>query len=164
MSKARDYLSDLRRYHLPNARTKASNAWHRAAGRHIRTARGWISNARAERAQRRGRRDLPRRAADSLRSSLPVFRNRIDPATGRPNRDSRGLGRATDRELARWAPQRREAARAPGASRTVPVRTAPVSRAGRNAADVVSRARADHFLRDRAARDQTHDRPGRSSR
>ena len=106
MSRLRDYLSDLRRYYLPETATRARDAWHRAAGRRIEGARGRIANARAARARQRGRRDLPRRAADNLRSSLPVYRSRINPGTGRPNRDSRALGRTCDAALARMAPRR----------------------------------------------------------
>lgn len=99
MSSLRDHLHDLR-WRAANGRTHASNAWYRAVGRHIWGARGRLHNARVVRAQQRGRRDLPRRAADSLRSSLPVYRNRINPATGRPNHDSRRTGRLLDADLA----------------------------------------------------------------
>jgi len=103
VSKARDYAGDLRRYYLPKARTHASNAWHRAAGRHIQTVRGRLSNARNLRDIQRGRRDLPRRAADQVRSRTPVYRNRINRATGRPHRDDRDMGRSSDKTLTRLA-------------------------------------------------------------
>jgi hypothetical protein len=125
MSKVRDYVSDAPVYARIGANrihVRASNAWHRAAGHRIqeargrlsnaRAARGRLSNARAARARQRGRRDLPRRAADNIRSSAPVYRNRVDPSTGRPNRDSRQIGRTIDESLARMAPQRRRDARA----------------------------------------------------
>jgi hypothetical protein len=107
VSRARDYMSDLRRYYLPAARTRASNAWHRAAGQHIQGARGRFSNWRNQRAWDRGGRDLPCRAGDQARSRTPVVRNRINPATERPHRDDRQLGRTADRSLARMAPARR---------------------------------------------------------
>lgn len=95
----RDHLSDLRAW-LGNGRVSVSNAWYRVAGHRIQGVRGRLHNARVVRAQQRGRRDLPRRAADSLRSSLPGYRNRINPSTGRPNRDSRQTGRLLDADLA----------------------------------------------------------------
>ena len=115
LSKARDHISDVpvhARIAANRIHVRASNAWHRAAGHRIQGARGRLANARAVRAQQRGRRDLPRRAADNLRSSLPIVRDRIDTSTGRPNRDSRQIGRTIDESLARMAPQRRRDARA----------------------------------------------------
>lgn len=100
MNSPRDHIAALR-WRAANGRVHASNAWYRAVGRRIQGARGQLANTRAARAHQRGRRDLPRRTADTLRSSLPVVRNRIDPATGHPNRDSRHLGRTTDASLAR---------------------------------------------------------------
>ena len=44
VSRPRDYLGDLRRYYLPQARTKVSDVWHRVAGRHIQGARARLSN------------------------------------------------------------------------------------------------------------------------
>jgi hypothetical protein len=125
MSKTRKPAGALR-WNLAKGRVRVSNAWHRAAGNRIQGARGRLANARAARARQRGRRDLPRRAADNLRSSLPIVRDRIDPSTGRPNRDSRQMGRTLDESLARRKPlnarinvaeavlerQRREPARA----------------------------------------------------
>lgn len=101
----RDYASDARRVHLPNARTRARNAWHRAAGRRIQGQRTRFSNWRNNRAIQRGRRDLPARAGDQARSRLPVVRDRINRATGRPHRDDRQMGQASDRTLARLAEQ-----------------------------------------------------------
>ncbi len=102
MSRTRDYLSDMRRYHLPNARTHASNAWHRAAGRHIQSARGGFANWRNQKAWERGRRDVPARVGAQVRSRTPVVRNRINRGTGRPHRDDRHMGRLSDQSLARF--------------------------------------------------------------
>jgi hypothetical protein len=115
LGKARDHISDVpvhARIAANRIHVRASNAWHRAAGHRIQGARGRLANARAVRARQRGRRDLPRRAADNIRSSVPAYRNRVDPSTGRPNRDSRQIGRTIDESLARMAPQRRRDARA----------------------------------------------------
>ena len=65
-----------------------------------------ISNWRNRRAIARGKRDLPAKAADQVRSRTPVLRDRIDPSTGRPNRDARDMGRLSDKSLARMAPAR----------------------------------------------------------
>lgn len=102
MSTPRDYLSDLRRYYLPKAGTRARDAWHHAAGRHIQGDRARISNWRNAKARARGRRDIAARAADQVRSRTPVVRNRIDRSTGRPNRDARRMGRLSDQSLARF--------------------------------------------------------------
>ena len=64
-------------------------------------------NWRNRRTLDRGKRDLPARAGDQIRSRAPVVRSRINPATGRPHRDDRDLGRTTDQSLARMAPRRR---------------------------------------------------------
>ena len=106
MSTARDRLHDLR-WHAANGRTRASNAWYRAAGRRIQGARTGVSNWRNQRTLERGRRPRTTQGADAVRSSVPVYRNRINPATGRTHRDDRSLGRTTDRSLARMAPARR---------------------------------------------------------
>ena len=102
---ARDHLHDLR-WRAANGKVRVQNAWYRAAGRRIDSTRTGLSNARNQRAMERGKRDLPARAADSLRSSLPVVRDRIDTRTGRPNRDARDMGRLSDKSLARMAPAR----------------------------------------------------------
>lgn len=105
----RDHVSDIpvrTRLAANRAHVAASNGWHRAAGKHIQGARAKLSNARNRRAIERGRRDLPRRTADSLRSSPPVVRNQIDPRTGHKNRDAKRMGRLSDQSLARMAPAR----------------------------------------------------------
>jgi hypothetical protein len=37
---------------------------------------------------------------------MPVYRNRINPATGRPHRDDKQLGRTQDQALAQWKARR----------------------------------------------------------
>ena len=59
-------------------------------------------NWRGQKARERGRRDLPARAGDQVRSRTPVVRNRINPGTGRPHRDDRHMGRLSDQSLARF--------------------------------------------------------------
>ena len=103
---ARDHLDDLR-WRAANGRVHASNAWYRAAGRRISGARTGISNWRNQRTIDRGRRPRTTQAADTIRSSVPVYRDRIDTGTGRPHRDDRDLGRTSDQSLARMAPVRR---------------------------------------------------------
>lgn len=61
--------------------------------------RNWLNR----RAIIRGRSPLPERLTRPLRSSLPVYRNRVSPATGRPRRDDRQLGKTMDRSLAQRA-------------------------------------------------------------
>lgn len=74
-------------------------------------------NWRNRRAIVRGRRDVAARAGDAVRSGTPVLRNRVNPATGRPHRDDRQIGRLSDRalsrhpEIARRTEQRNRAAR-----------------------------------------------------
>ena len=99
MSTFRDYASDApvyARLAANRARVHASNAWHRAAGRHIQGGRARLSSWRNRRAIARGRRDVVARAGAQVRTRTPVLRNRIDPSTGRPNRDARRLGRQRD--------------------------------------------------------------------
>ena len=102
MSTIRDYLSDApvyARLAANRVRVHASNAWHRAIGRHIQTQRARFRNFRTTRDIRRGRRDIATRAGDQVRSRTPVLRNRIDPSTGRQNRDARRIGRQRDVSL-----------------------------------------------------------------
>ena len=83
---ARDRLSDVpvrARLAASRVRVGASNAWYRAAGRRISGTRQGISNARNQRTLERGRRPRTTQLADAARSSVPVYRNRINPATGR---------------------------------------------------------------------------------
>ena len=128
MSRLRDYAHDFWRVYLPNARTRASNAWHRAAGRHLQGQRTGFSNWRNNRAIQRGRRDLPARTGDQVRSRMPVVRDRINRATGRPHRDDRAMGQASDRTLARLAGQQRDLRAAQARNRDARVRAGRSSR------------------------------------
>jgi hypothetical protein len=109
---------------MGDARTRISNGWYRLAGRRISGWRQQHRNWLNRRAIERGRSPLPERATRGLRSSLPVYRNRVNTATGRPHRDDREIGRVSDASLARMK-QRRErhplpaarAPRSPGRSR-----------------------------------------------
>jgi hypothetical protein len=58
--------------------------------------RNWLNR----RAVTRGKSPLPERLTRPLRSSAPVYRNRVNRATGRPHRDDRELGKSMDRSLA----------------------------------------------------------------
>ena len=105
---ARDHVSDVpvrTRLAANRVHVAASNAWYYVAARRIHGARQGISNARNQRTLERGRRPRTTQAADVLRSSVPFYRNRISPATGRPNRMARELGRTTDASLAKMAPR-----------------------------------------------------------
>ncbi len=100
MERPRDYASTLR-WRLGNGRVRASNAWYRIAGRPVQGRRQRVGNWRNGRAIARGRRDVVARAGDQVRSRMPVVRNRVNPATGRPHRDDAWMGRLSDRSLAR---------------------------------------------------------------
>ena len=76
-------------------------------------------NWRNQRTLTRGKRDIPARIGDQVRSRVPVLRNRINRGTGRPHRDDRDMGRLSDKSLARTkarlkAPSRQEPGRAAG--------------------------------------------------
>jgi hypothetical protein len=62
---------------------------------------GRFSNARNRRAVARGRRPLMERAGSRIAAKMPLYRNRINRATGRPHRDDAAHGRLTDQSLAR---------------------------------------------------------------
>jgi hypothetical protein len=109
VSGLRDYLGDAGWY-LDSARVRVSNAWYRAIGRR---ASGWriqASNWRHRRAMVRGRAALPDRWAQQARSHVPVYRDRINPATGRPHRDDGLMARSRDEGLAAVSAKLREAA------------------------------------------------------
>jgi len=119
VSTIRDYVSDApvyARLAANRVRVGASSAWYRAAGRRIQGSRARFSNWRNRKAiargrrdvVARGRRDVVARVGDQVRSRTPVLRNRIDPSTGRQNRDARRTGRQRDVSLG-W----RQAHRAP---------------------------------------------------
>ena len=86
-------------------RTAQAKRWVRthATGNRQR-ARNWLNR----RAIKRGKSPLPERLARPVRSSVPVYRNRVNRATGRPHRDDRRLGRAKDRSLAQRASRGRQ--------------------------------------------------------
>jgi hypothetical protein len=107
----RDHLSALR-WRLGNGRVNVSNAWHRAAGHRIHGARGGIGNARSRRTLERGRAPRLTGANAAVSSRLPVYRSRVNPATGRPHRDDARLHRTGNEGLARLAPQRQRDAQA----------------------------------------------------
>jgi hypothetical protein len=75
-----------------------------------------LSNWRNRRTLERGRRPRTTQAADAARSSVPVYRNRINRGTGRPHRDDRDMGRTMDQSLDRMA-RNRQADRARGRAR-----------------------------------------------
>ena len=75
------------RWRLANGRVHASNAWYRAAGRRIHGTRQQYRNWLNRRAIARGKGPLPGRVTSAIGSRTPVYRNRINPATGRRRRD-----------------------------------------------------------------------------
>ena len=114
MSTFRDYASDApvyARLAANRARVHASNAWHRAVGRHVQGSRTRFWNWRSQKAFARGRRDVPARTGDQLRSRVPVYRDRVNPATGRQHRDDVRLGRSMDGALAAFKRSMPEVAR-----------------------------------------------------
>ena len=60
-----------------------------------------VGNWRRRRFLETGRGFRAERATRRARSSLPVYRNRITPATGRPRRDDAALYRSRDEGFAR---------------------------------------------------------------
>ena len=71
-----------------------------------------VGNWRRRRFIETGRGFVLERATRRARSSLPVYRDRINPGTGRPRRDDAGLYRSRDEGFARMRergtiPQRR---------------------------------------------------------
>ena len=89
MPSLRDYASDVRRYYLPKAATRARDAWHQAVGKRVQGARQQNRNWMNGRARQRGKAPLPDRVSRAVGSRTPVVRNRINPATGRPRRTDR---------------------------------------------------------------------------
>lgn len=75
------------RWRLGNGRVHASDAWYRVAGRRIQGTRQQYRNWLNGRAHARGKAPLPDRATRAVGSRTPVYRNRVNPATGRPRRD-----------------------------------------------------------------------------
>lgn len=85
MSKVRDHLGTLR-WRAANGRTHASNAWYRAAGCRLSGTRQQYRNWLSTRTRARGKTPLPDRVTRATGSRVPVYRDRINPATGRQRR------------------------------------------------------------------------------
>lgn len=113
MSKIRDHVHDLR-WRAANGRVKASNAWYRAAGRRISGARQEASNRKNRKTIERGKAPRRDRVASEVQSRTPVYRNRVNPATGRPHRDDGQLHKTRDESLARMRQHREPARERPG--------------------------------------------------
>jgi hypothetical protein len=97
--KLRDYLHDAPWY-LHKATLPVRNGLYRAS-RPLRTARATLRNNRNRRTVARGRRPFLERTGSRIGSRMPLYRARINPATGRPHRDDARIGRVTDRSLLR---------------------------------------------------------------
>ena len=82
------------------AAVRLSNARYRAT-RPYRTVAGRAGNWRRRRFLETGKGYVLDRATRGVRSSLPLYRNRINPATGRPRRDDAEVYRRRDAALAR---------------------------------------------------------------
>ncbi len=100
MSRIRDHAADFP-WHLRKAGVRVSNGAYRLT-RPYRTLRGEVRNRRNRRFLETGKGFAFERAMRPVRSSLPVYRDRTNPATGRPRRDDRMMGAAADRSAARW--------------------------------------------------------------
>jgi hypothetical protein len=79
--------------------TRLSDARYRAT-RPLRTVTGRVGNYRRRRFAETGKGYAMERATRGVRSSLPVYRDRINPATGRPRRDDAEIFRRRDAALA----------------------------------------------------------------
>ena len=88
-------------WRLANGRVRVSNAWYRSAGRRIHGTRQGYRNWLSGRARARGKAPLPDRITRGIGSRLPVVRDRINPATGRPRWTDR-----SDGALAKWRADR----------------------------------------------------------
>jgi hypothetical protein len=105
-----------------NARVRASNAWYRLVGRRVHGWRAQCRNWLNRRARARGKDPLPDRLTRAVGSRVPGYRNRINPATGRPrwtdrNRAALARWRAASRAPAPRQPSRQPPATAPRARR-----------------------------------------------
>ena len=107
--------------------------------------RNWLNR----RAWARGKTPLPDRIARQFTSRLPVYRNRVNPATGRPRRDDRRIGRTGDRAMAQHK-TRRDAVNARAAANQQHVRDTFRARYPQYAEQ--AEQRADRVARDVAAR------------
>ena len=95
------WQSSATRWRLDNGRVRVSNAWYRAVGRRISGGRQRYRNWLNRRARVRGRAPLPDRLTRWAGSRTPGYRNRINPATGRPRWTDR-----SDGALAKWRADR----------------------------------------------------------
>ena len=78
---------------------RLSDARYRAT-RPYRTVAGQVGNWRRRRFLETGKGYAAERATRGVRSSLPVYRNTINPATGRPRADDAEIYRRRDAALA----------------------------------------------------------------
>jgi hypothetical protein len=85
--------------------TRISDAHYRAT-RPLRTVTGQVGNWRRRRFAETGKGYAVERATRGVRSSLPVYRDRVNPATGRPRSDDAELYRRRDAALARMRERR----------------------------------------------------------
>jgi hypothetical protein len=96
---------DLQGFRLRIAAVRLSDARHRAtrhrATRPLRTVTGSVGNWRRRRFLETGKGFVLERATRPVRSSMPVYRDRINRATGRPHRDDAEIGRRVDAAFAR---------------------------------------------------------------
>lgn len=112
-------------WHLRKIAVRLSDARYRAtrvAGRPFRavTRRAFpegVGNWRRRRFAETGKGYRAERATRRLRSSAPVYRDRVNPATGRARRDDAELYRRRDAALARMREQGRIPQRTQGRSR-----------------------------------------------
>jgi len=98
VNRIRDYLHDAPWY-AHRATLPVRNAAYRATDP-IRSARGQYRNHRNRRFLQTGKGFWLERHTRGLRSSLPVYRNRINPGTGRPRRDDAEIYGRRDMRLA----------------------------------------------------------------
>jgi hypothetical protein len=99
VSRLRDCLHDTPWYARKVA-VPVRNAAYRAT-RPLRTVQGRVGNWRRERFLRTGKGYASERATRGVRSSLPVYRDRINPATSRPRSDDAEIYRRRDLRLER---------------------------------------------------------------
>ncbi len=104
MSLRSRWRTSTTRWRLDGARVQVSNAWYRAAGRHIHGTRQQYRNWLSGRARARGKAPLPDRITRGIGSRVPAVRDRINPATGRPRWTDR-----SDGALTRWRADRERA-------------------------------------------------------
>lgn len=102
-----------------------------------------VHNRRSRRTLERGRSPWTSGVSAAISSRTPFYRNRINRATGRKNRDNGYMHRIRNKGLARMrASDRQDAARIiPPATRRAPLRSNPADGQARMAA-LVSRARS----------------------